>query len=231
MRGVRTGNREDWVSRVLGPHHNFTVGNVLRAFRSQAKRGWLTAMVADGPVYEQVVMIHVGHPFATILKRYVEGVRWFDRDAVEAAVGKDVSTLRGARILAKLGFGIRQIDGSQLELAACDTAQARFVNESRCTRQLRGYAVRQVVAAMLHIQRPGTRRINLSIDRRLHAYYALLNQWFIQGNDLLLEHRHRVRLASHWVFKQANPIQRVEFPGKAGVAVRESTWSRVTTPA
>ena len=202
MKGIVSRTRLEWVKKVLGSRRSFTAKNVQRAFNWRQQEGWITAMVADGPAYERIAMVRESHPIASIIRQYGLGDRWFDRTAIEAALGASVSTRTGAGRLAKVGFGIRRANGAQIELVAADPKEAFYVNEARCCPQIRGYSRRGVIESVLHVRRPGTKRVNVDDDRCVQAHDVLLKKWGIRCDDLLQD-RKRVRLFSSWTFQQA----------------------------
>jgi hypothetical protein len=53
------------------------------------------------------------------------------------------------------------------------------------------------------LRRPGAKRINVTVDRRLQAHAILEQKWNILCDDLLDESRKRVRLYSAWTFRAA----------------------------
>jgi len=202
MKGIVSRTRLEWVKNVLGARRSLTAKNVQRAFNWRQREGWISAMEADGPAYERVAMVRETHPIAPIIRQYGLGTRWFDRASVEAAIAALVSTRMGAGRLAKAGFAIRQANGSQIELAATDPKEALYINEARCCPQIRGHGYRGVIESVLHVRRPGTRRINVDDARRIQAHDVLMKKWGIRCDDLLQE-RKRVRLFSSWTFRQA----------------------------
>jgi len=201
MRGIRTRTRLGWVKKVLGGRRRFTFPGFERALSEMQARGWNTPMPAIGPVFEKVAMVHRGHPLAAVISQYLSGGRTFDRATIESILGARLDTLRGARLLAKAGFGVLRCNGTQVELLAADPDEALLVNEARHHRALRGYSLRHVVGSVLHIRRPGTARVNLTDDRRLMAFDELQTKWGIRCDDLL-SMRRRARLVSDWIFNQ-----------------------------
>jgi hypothetical protein len=184
---------------VLKAGKRFTTKQMRRVILYRRDDGWLTAMRPDGSAEEKVAFVRTTHPLVTIVQQYNAGERWFEITVINNAVGAPVFQPIGAIRLAKTGFAIVSAAGTQIELQAADPREARFVNESRCGPQVRGYSARRVIEALLHLRHPGRRRINVTDDRRLTAVHALASRWGITCDDLL-DGRFRVRLFSAWVF-------------------------------
>lgn len=199
MKQVRSKTREEWVKYALGARSRLTVRQMERTLRLQDFNGWISAMLAEGPAYEQIAMILKEHPLAFVVLEYRRGNRWFNIDALQQALGAAIDTRKGADRLAKIGFAVISASGDMVQLRAADPRSARFVNESRCCPQIRGYSVRRVLEAILSIRRPGTSRVNLTDDRRLRLAETLFQEWLIRCDDALTG-RLRIRLFSTWTF-------------------------------
>jgi hypothetical protein len=199
MKGIRSRVRHEIVRRMLGRRRRLTPRQMKEALRRLRVRGWLTAMSADGPAYEQVAAVHKTHPLARLLQDYNAGSRWFSRADVEGRLGLSVATRAGAARLAMTGFAVVRCRDDKLELRAADPRAARFVNEARCGAQLRGFGVRRIVEAFLSVRNPERTRVNVTDDRRLMAAEVLSERWNIECEDLL-DGRARVRLFSAWTF-------------------------------
>lgn len=201
MKGVRSLSRFQWVRRVLGPDRRFTAGQMGRAVRRLEERGWVVVMPVDGPAYEAVAAIGNAHPLAALAAAYRAGQRWFDRAVVGRALGAPVGSLAGGRQLAKAGFALLGAADGQVVLQAADPREAAIVNEARLGPQSRGFGVRRVIEATLHVRAPGRTRVNVDDDRRLAAAEVLETRWAIRCDDLLGDRR-RVRLNSTWTISE-----------------------------
>ncbi len=199
MKGIRTATRSEWVRKVLGPKRKFTLRQMERVLHLRWFEGWITAMPAEGPALERLAIVHQGVPMAELVRAYQAGERWFARAEVEAILQTQVDTRLGAQRLGKAGFAIVGCENGRLEVRAVDPRTASLVNESRCRASNKGYSVRRVIEAVLHVRDPRRRRINITDDRRLMAAEVLLSSWSIECEDLLVG-RLRVRLISKWTF-------------------------------
>jgi len=204
MLGLRAATRAGWVSKALGAGHKFTAGQARRAFHLRRFEGWHTAAQPDGPALEKVVLIHDVNPLVDLVDEYVAGERWFEIAIVDQRLGASISSVAGARRLAKAGFAIVQADDGRVQLAVTDPRAARFVNEARILTTSKGFSARAVVEAFYAPRQPGRKRVNFDRNgnRRIEAAIILEEKWGIECPDLLSARR-RVRLVSKWMFSAA----------------------------
>ena len=80
MRQIHHVTRQELLSAELPGAKRFTEGQSARAFRSKERRGWITAMPADGPPFEMAAFVHENHPLAGLVGRVRDGQQWMAED-------------------------------------------------------------------------------------------------------------------------------------------------------
>jgi hypothetical protein len=160
---------------------------------------------AEGPRHQRLALLRRrtlsvhGHPLEFAARQYANGVRWFDRETLERALGHRLHTRRGATELARAGFGLVRLDGAKVELRATDPRLALLVNRARLGPQRRRYDEHRVLEIVLSLPPKAKRRRPATDERRLDAAQVLLTEWLIECDDLL-GCRPFVRLCSQWTF-------------------------------
>jgi hypothetical protein len=144
-----------------------------------------------------VAALRTNHALAVVFRGYAAGVRYFDRERLEQALGRPLDSRAGASRLAAAGLGMVRMVGRLVELRATDPRTARLVNRSRLGPQLRGYRVHKVLEALLCLAPKAKRRRAVTEDRRLQAALLLADERLIDADDLL-ECRPFIRLRSRW---------------------------------
>ncbi len=136
-------------------------------------------------VHERITVLRCGHALATMARAYLAGTRWFERQAVEDALGRRLDTRQGAAALAAAGFALLRLDGGRVELRAADPRIAILVNRARLGPQRRGYQIHRLIEAFLTLPRKKKRRHPVTDDRRLEVARRLQDDWLLDGDELL----------------------------------------------
>ncbi len=186
-------------AREGGARKRYTTARVRAALQRRRRAGWVAAMNPDGPRHERVTLLRLGHPLAFAAREYAGGQRWFDRKTLEVALGQGLDTAKGAKDLARAGFGLLRRDGDRVELRAADPRLALLVNRARLGPQRRGCDEHRALEAVLALPPKARRRRPANDDRRERAAEILHEDWLIDPDDLLAC-RPFVRLRSLWTW-------------------------------
>jgi hypothetical protein len=143
-RNVISKTRAGW-AREGGTGRRYSKARVRAALRARLRAGWVPVVPAGQSRHERVTVLRPGHPLAAVARAYLGGQRWFERAAIEKALGRQLDCREGAAALAAAGFALLRANGPALELCAADPRAARLVNRARLGPQRRGYRVRRVL--------------------------------------------------------------------------------------
>jgi hypothetical protein len=197
-RSVVSKTRMAW-AREGGALQRYSTARARAALLARLRAGWAPVVPPGRSRHERVTVLRPGHPLAAVARAYRSGQRWFDRAALEAALGRSLTSRPGALALASAGFALLSTEGGRIELQAADPRVARVVNRARLGEQRRGYKVHRVLEAFLALP-PKARRLRPATDdRRLEVAQRLHDDWLLDGEDLL-NCRPFVRLRSTWTF-------------------------------
>jgi len=192
-------SRLDW-ARAAGAGSRFSQSRMRAALRVRTRAGWVAVIPASGERHEQVTVLRSTHPLADTAREYHRGQRWFERAALEQALGQGLDTDPGVKALAAAGFALLGAEGLRVELKAADPRVAALVNRARLGPQRRGYKVHRIVEAVLCLPPKNKRRRPVTEDRRLEAAQRLQDDFCLDASDLL-NCRPCARLCSTWTIQ------------------------------
>lgn len=192
----RCVERQKLVRAVHGPNSRFWESRQSSAFAEMRRRGWESGSPEVGMSYEHVAFVRREHPVAATAVAVREGRDVHAVAELETRLGVHPFSQVGTRRLGAAGLALAGADDDSLTLLAADPWLARAVNASRRGAGRKGFNVRQLVRAVLHLS--DDRKRLLSSDLRLRAYYVLQQDWAIDCDDLLVPGRERVHLQSCW---------------------------------
>lgn len=195
--------RTAW-AREGGAKRRYSTARVRAALQRRRRAGWLTAQPADGPRHERVTLVHPAHPLAFLHREWAAGVRLFECQRLERAIGRPLNCRATADDLAEVGFALVRVVGTQVELRPADPRTAHLVNRSRLKPAMGERQVRRVLAAVLSLPPKGLRQRRVTEERRRQAAEWLQQEWLIDGVDLL-DCRPRARLRSFWLLAPGAP--------------------------
>ncbi len=109
---VRSKTRAAW-AREGGACVRYSTARVRRALRARQRAGWVPVIPPGRSVHERITVLRRGHALATIARAYLAGTRWFERQAVEDALGRQLDTRQGAAALAAAGFALLRLAGGR----------------------------------------------------------------------------------------------------------------------
>jgi hypothetical protein len=184
-------------ARSVGAGPRFSQAQLRAALRKRSRAGWIVVLPDGRARHERVTLLQGAHPLAATAREYQRGKRWFDRSALENALGLRLDSKVGACGLAAAGFVLMGAEGPRVELQAADPRVARLVNCARLGPQRRGYKARSIIEAVLYLPPKNKRRHRVTEERRLEAALSLQDEYRIDADDLL-NCRACARLRSTW---------------------------------
>lgn len=203
MKDICTKTRFGWAGTAVTEERprrrRFSWEQYREVLLAQQTNGWLTVMPEVGLPFEKIPLVHKTSPLAGLVIKYAAGIRSFEIAIVEQAVGFPVTSVAGARRLAKAGLGMVACDGMRIDLRATNPDQARLINESRCRGEIVHKDVMVVAGLALSAHGPDARPARLTEDMRTEAFDKWLGDWNIRVDGMSWSHG-KVTLVSEWYF-------------------------------